>query len=167
MSIAWRTSVILYILRISHYFSQNFHFLPSVSNNCRSLKTKYFSYSWLSQRINCYHYSWWTYYTNFRVFRVFSLLEYLVQHWGNFVSLPTYQWQTVKLQLYPYFSSLSTGLNSMAAVVLEDFIKPFKKTPFSPKAVDILLKLMVVTLGVTCVGLVFVVEKTGSHVLQV
>lgn len=63
-------------------------------------------------------------------------------------------------------SSLSTGLNSMAAVVLEDFVKPFRKTPFSPKAADILMKLTVVVLGVTCVGLVFVVEKTGSHVLQ-
>ncbi|KOC64219.1 Sodium-coupled monocarboxylate transporter 1 [Habropoda laboriosa] len=63
-------------------------------------------------------------------------------------------------------SSLSTGLNSMAAVVLEDFIKPFKKTPFSPKVTDILLKLTVVILGVICVALVFVVEKTGSHVLQ-
>ncbi|XP_031774875.1 sodium-coupled monocarboxylate transporter 1 [Apis florea] len=63
-------------------------------------------------------------------------------------------------------SSLSTGLNSMAAVVLEDFIKPFRKTPFSSKAADILLKLTVVILGVTCVALVFVVEKTGSHVLQ-
>ncbi|XP_034183348.2 sodium-coupled monocarboxylate transporter 1 [Osmia lignaria lignaria] len=63
-------------------------------------------------------------------------------------------------------SSLSTGLNSMAAVVLEDFIKPFKKTPFTPKTADILLKFTVVVLGVICVALVFVVEKTGSHVLQ-
>nr|XP_012134657.1 PREDICTED: sodium-coupled monocarboxylate transporter 1-like isoform X3 [Megachile rotundata] len=63
-------------------------------------------------------------------------------------------------------TSLSTGLNSMAAVVLEDFIKPFKKTPFTPKTADIILKLTVVVLGVMCVALVFVVEKTGSHVLQ-
>ncbi|XP_071876026.1 sodium-coupled monocarboxylate transporter 1 isoform X1 [Bombus fervidus] len=63
-------------------------------------------------------------------------------------------------------SSLSTGLNSMAAVVLEDFVKPFRKTPLSPRAADILLKLTVVVLGATCVALVFVVEKTGSHVLQ-
>ncbi|CAK9798458.1 Sodium-coupled monocarboxylate transporter 1 [Anthophora plagiata] len=63
-------------------------------------------------------------------------------------------------------SSLSTGLNSMAAVVLEDFIKPFKKTPFSPKVTDILLKLTVIIFGILCVALVFVVEKTGSHVLQ-
>jgi sodium-coupled monocarboxylate transporter 8/12 len=54
----------------------------------------------------------------------------------------------------------------MAAVVLEDFIKPFRKTPFTPKAVDVLMKLTVLILGVACTGLVFVVEKTGSHVLQ-
>lgn len=63
-------------------------------------------------------------------------------------------------------SSLSTGLNSLAAVVLEDFIKPFKKTPFSPKSEDRLVKIIVVILGAICVALVFVVEKTGSHVLQ-
>ncbi|XP_015600150.1 sodium-coupled monocarboxylate transporter 1 isoform X2 [Cephus cinctus] len=63
-------------------------------------------------------------------------------------------------------SSLSTGLNSMAAVVLEDFLKPFRKTPFSPRAADILMKVTVVTLGAICVGLVFVVEQTGSQVLQ-
>lgn len=55
----------------------------------------------------------------------------------------------------------------MAAVVLEDFVKPFRKTPLSPRAADILLKFTVVVLGATCVALVFVVEKTGSHVLQV
>ncbi|KZC10252.1 Sodium-coupled monocarboxylate transporter 1 [Dufourea novaeangliae] len=63
-------------------------------------------------------------------------------------------------------SSLSTGLNSMSAVVLEDFVKPFCKTPFTPRAADILMKVTVVVLGIVCVGLVFVVEKTGSHVLQ-
>ncbi|XP_001605100.1 sodium-coupled monocarboxylate transporter 1 [Nasonia vitripennis] len=63
-------------------------------------------------------------------------------------------------------SSLSTGLNSMAAVVLEDFLKPFRKTDFSPKTTEILMKLTVLVLGVICTGLVFVVEKTGTHVLQ-
>ncbi|XP_076618438.1 sodium-coupled monocarboxylate transporter 1 [Colletes latitarsis] len=63
-------------------------------------------------------------------------------------------------------SSLSTGLNSMSAVVLEDFVKPFRKTPFTPRVADILMKLTVVVLGIICVALVFVVEKTGSHVLQ-
>ncbi|XP_058800852.1 sodium-coupled monocarboxylate transporter 1 isoform X1 [Phymastichus coffea] len=63
-------------------------------------------------------------------------------------------------------SSLSTGLNSMAAVVLEDFVKPFRTRPFSPKTVDRLMKLTVLVLGVLCTCLVFVVEKTGSHVLQ-
>ncbi|XP_051172195.1 sodium-coupled monocarboxylate transporter 1-like [Leptopilina boulardi] len=63
-------------------------------------------------------------------------------------------------------SSLSTGLNSMAAVILEDFIKPYRKTPFTPRGADILMKFTVIFMGILCVGLVFVVEKTGSHVLQ-
>ncbi|XP_036149265.1 sodium-coupled monocarboxylate transporter 1 isoform X3 [Monomorium pharaonis] len=63
-------------------------------------------------------------------------------------------------------SSLSTGLNSMAAVVLEDFVKPFIKTPFTRKGADIFMKLTVVILGTICVALVFVVEQAGTHVLQ-
>lgn len=55
----------------------------------------------------------------------------------------------------------------MAAVVLEDFIKPFRKTSLSPRAADMLMKVTVVSLGTLCVGLVFVVERMGSHVLQV
>ncbi|XP_045450061.1 sodium-coupled monocarboxylate transporter 1-like [Melitaea cinxia] len=61
-------------------------------------------------------------------------------------------------------SSLSTGLNSMAAVVLEDFWKPFFKK-LSQKQTQILVRTVVVVLGCVCVGLVFVVEKLGS-VLQ-
>lgn len=55
----------------------------------------------------------------------------------------------------------------MAAVILEDFIKPYRKTPFTPRGADILMKFTVIFMGILCVGLVFVVEKTGSHVLQV
>lgn len=62
---------------------------------------------------------------------------------------------------------MSTGLNSMAAVVLEDFVKPFIKKPFTPKTADIFMKLTVVILGTICVALVFVVEQAGTHVLQV
>ncbi|CAH0724686.1 unnamed protein product, partial [Brenthis ino] len=61
-------------------------------------------------------------------------------------------------------SSLSTGLNSMAAVVLEDFWKPFLRK-LSQKQTQILVRLVVVVLGCICVALVFVVEKLGS-VLQ-
>ncbi|XP_024889852.1 sodium-coupled monocarboxylate transporter 1-like isoform X1 [Temnothorax curvispinosus] len=63
-------------------------------------------------------------------------------------------------------SSLSTGLNSMAAVVLEDFVKPFMKTPFTRKGADVFMKLTVVILGTICVALVFVVEQAGTHMLQ-
>ncbi|KAL0123442.1 hypothetical protein PUN28_005748 [Cardiocondyla obscurior] len=63
-------------------------------------------------------------------------------------------------------SSLSTGLNSMAAVVLQDFVKPFIKTPFTHKNADIFMKLTVVILGTICAALVFVVEQAGTHVLQ-
>lgn len=49
------------------------------------------------------------------------------------------------------FSSLSTGLNSMAAVVLEDFWKPFFKE-LSHTQTQILIRAVVVILGVISMG---------------
>ncbi|CAG4979600.1 unnamed protein product [Parnassius apollo] len=59
-------------------------------------------------------------------------------------------------------SSLSTSLNSMSAVVLEDFYKPFFKRQLSEKQINWLLKGVVVLLGCACLGLVFIVEKLGT-----
>ncbi|KAL1376891.1 hypothetical protein pipiens_016617 [Culex pipiens pipiens] len=62
-------------------------------------------------------------------------------------------------------SSLSTGLNSMSAVVLEDFFKPFSNRPLSEKATAIIMRAVVGIFGSLCVVLVLVVEKLGA-VLQ-
>lgn len=62
-------------------------------------------------------------------------------------------------------SSLSTCLNSMSAVVLEDFFKPFVKKPLSNLAINWIMRLVVVGMGIVCVALVFVVQKMGT-VLQ-
>jgi Na+/proline symporter len=65
-----------------------------------------------------------------------------------------------------YPSSMSTGLNSMSAVVLEDFYKTWFNRQPSPQQTNILMKMVVVVMGAICVGLVFVVERLGA-VLQV
>ncbi|XP_053695096.1 sodium-coupled monocarboxylate transporter 1 [Sabethes cyaneus] len=62
-------------------------------------------------------------------------------------------------------SSLSTCLNSMSAVILEDFVKPFVKKPLSRRAVNWIMRSVVVGVGALCAALVFVVEKMGT-VLQ-
>lgn len=62
-------------------------------------------------------------------------------------------------------SSLSTGLNSMAAVVLEDFYKPLVGKEINDKGSNLLMRLTVMIVGVICVALVFIVEKLGT-VLQ-
>ncbi|KAM8705666.1 hypothetical protein ACLKA7_010036 [Drosophila subpalustris] len=62
-------------------------------------------------------------------------------------------------------SSLSTCLNSMSAVVLEDFVKPYVKQPLSNRASTWIMRLVVVGVGVVCVGLVYVVQHMGT-VLQ-
>ncbi|XP_053611489.1 sodium-coupled monocarboxylate transporter 1-like [Plodia interpunctella] len=59
-------------------------------------------------------------------------------------------------------SSLSTSLNSMSAVVLEDFYKPFNRKPLTDRQSNWLMKGVVVLLGVLCVALVFIVEKMGT-----
>ncbi|CAK1601787.1 unnamed protein product [Parnassius mnemosyne] len=59
-------------------------------------------------------------------------------------------------------SSLSTSLNSMSAVVLEDFYKPFFKRQLSEQQINWLLKGVVILLGCACLGLVFIVEKMGT-----
>lgn len=63
-------------------------------------------------------------------------------------------------------SSLSTCLNSMSAVVLEDFVKPFVKQPLTEQTISWIMRLVVVGVGVFCLCLVFLVEKMGSTVLQ-
>lgn len=62
-------------------------------------------------------------------------------------------------------SSLSTGLNSMSAVVLEDFFKGFYKGTLSERQTAYIMRFVVVIFGAICVSLVFVVEKLGT-VLQ-
>lgn len=62
-------------------------------------------------------------------------------------------------------SSLSTGLNSISAVILEDFFKVFISKPLTDRQIAIIMRLVVLIFGALCVGLVFVVEQLGT-VLQ-
>lgn len=62
-------------------------------------------------------------------------------------------------------SSLSTCLNSMSAVVLEDFVKPFMRRPLSDTAINWIMRSVVVVVGALCVCLVYIVEHMGT-VLQ-
>lgn len=62
-------------------------------------------------------------------------------------------------------SSLSTCLNSMSAVVLEDFVKPFVSKPLSERSINWIMRSVVVGVGAICLCLVYVVEKMGT-VLQ-
>lgn len=63
------------------------------------------------------------------------------------------------------FSSLSTALNSMSAVILEDFVKGIISKPLTKRQTRYVMRGTVAVFGAICVCLVFVVEKLGS-VLQ-
>ncbi len=62
-------------------------------------------------------------------------------------------------------SSLSTCLNSMAAIVLEDFVKPYVEAPLNEKETIYIMRGTVLVIGIVSVALVFVVERLGT-VLQ-
>jgi solute carrier family 5 (sodium-coupled monocarboxylate transporter), member 8/12 len=62
-------------------------------------------------------------------------------------------------------SSLSTGLNAMSAVVLEDFCKPFMKNGVSERLSKYIMRGTVLVLGVSSICLVYVVQHLGA-VLQ-
>ncbi|XP_049538628.1 sodium-coupled monocarboxylate transporter 1-like isoform X2 [Anopheles darlingi] len=62
-------------------------------------------------------------------------------------------------------SSLSTGLNSLSAIVLEDFVKPFSRKPLGERATRYIMRGTVLGFGIVAVVLVLVVEKLGT-VLQ-
>lgn len=62
-------------------------------------------------------------------------------------------------------STLSTSLNAMAAVVLEDFYKPFHKEPLSDKMTSYIMRGSVLVVGIVSVILVFIIQHMGT-VLQ-
>lgn len=53
----------------------------------------------------------------------------------------------------------------MSAVVLEDFVKPFRKKPLSNLAINWIMRSVVVGMGTICLALVVVVQRMGT-VLQ-
>lgn len=53
----------------------------------------------------------------------------------------------------------------MSAIVLEDFVKPFVKNPLSNTAINWIMRLVVIVMGIICLTLVVVVQKLGT-VLQ-
>lgn len=62
------------------------------------------------------------------------------------------------------FSTVSSGLNSLAAITLEDFVRYFYPN-MSDKTATIVSKSLSVVYGLICFGLVFVAEQLGG-VLQ-
>ncbi|XP_071451106.1 sodium-coupled monocarboxylate transporter 1-like [Hetaerina americana] len=59
-------------------------------------------------------------------------------------------------------SSMSTGLNSMAGVIYEDFIHPCLKVQISEARASTIMKIICVFIGIFCVGMVFIVEHLGA-----
>jgi len=69
--------------------------------------------------------------------------------------------QDALLNMYIYDSALSSGMNSVALVVLEDFIRPFRPNLTDQTAVRI-TKLMSVGIGLLCFAFVFLVANVQT-----
>jgi len=62
-------------------------------------------------------------------------------------------------------STVSSAINSLAAVTLEDYIRPCFKTISDP-SVAILVKVLAMLFGGLCIGLAFLADLLGTGVLQ-
>lgn len=61
---------------------------------------------------------------------------------------------------------MSTGLNSMTGVILQDFIRPLRKKPISEASAALYMKIIVLIIGVGLLILAFVVDRLGG-IIQV
>lgn len=63
-------------------------------------------------------------------------------------------------------STVSSGLNSLAAIILEDFIRPFCCTNMDDARATKVSKVVAIVIGLVCFALVFVAAQLGD-ILQV
>ena len=61
-------------------------------------------------------------------------------------------------------STVSSAINSLAAVTLEDYIKPFIN--LSDSSTPCILKILALVFGVLCIALAFLADVLGTGVLQ-
>jgi Na+/proline symporter len=63
---------------------------------------------------------------------------------------------------------MSSGLNALAAVILEDIIKGFIfKKELSDKKAVVISKLLCLSMGIVCLLLTYLVSLLGTSILQV
>ena len=61
-------------------------------------------------------------------------------------------------------STVSSAINSLAAVTLEDYIRPFVN--ISDSSTPFILKILALVFGVICIALAFLADILGTGVLQ-
>lgn len=78
----------------------------------------------------------------------------------------TYDFLNLKYGTDFFCSTVSSGLNSLAAICLEDFVRPFCCVGMSDARATHVSKGLAMGFGVLCFGLVFVASQLGN-VLEV
>ena len=128
----------------------------------------YFIYSAFSMWVNRISSSrclWWIRLAIFRDSLDFLLPEFSAPHWGK-------RRNSIDNQLIVFYkkvkciSTVSSGLNSLAAICLEDFVRPFCCLGMSDARATNISKGLAVIFGLLCFGLVFAAAQLGN-VLEV
>jgi hypothetical protein len=66
------------------------------------------------------------------------------------------------IYIFNFCSTLSTGLNSLAGTIFEDFVAPRLSGNVSDARANLIMKVIVVASGVFCVAFISVIEHLGS-----
>ncbi|XP_059468278.1 sodium-coupled monocarboxylate transporter 2-like [Neocloeon triangulifer] len=93
--------------------------------------------------------------------KVDQILPFTVMDFSN--TIPGFPGLFIAGVFSAALSSMSTNLNSLSGVILQDFIKPcLRGRQMSEKAASTTMKVIVVVVGTFCTALVFVVDKLGA-----
>ncbi len=84
---------------------------------------------------------------------------FVVDTFKNFPGLPGF---FVAGVFSAALSTISTGLNSMPVVILEDFFKSFSKRRLTETECSIIMKGSLLAIGLTAIALVYVVQHLGT-----
>ncbi|XP_065344869.1 sodium-coupled monocarboxylate transporter 2-like isoform X2 [Cloeon dipterum] len=97
--------------------------------------------------------------------KVDQILPYTVMDLSN--SVPGFPGIFIAGVFSAALSSMSTMLNSMSGVILQDFIRPlWGERPLSERAASTIMKTIVVLIGSVCVAMTLIVDRLGA-IIQV
>ena len=69
--------------------------------------------------------------------------------------------------LFVFISTVSSGLNSLSAVILMDIVTPLKKQAIDDKHAAILTRVIAIGMGLIVIGFTFIIANVEGNITQV